>query len=51
MLNYDSMCNMIHFPLSVNQLLFYIANIPDTTRSSATKAESVFNSKIDEAVP
>ena len=36
---------------SINQLNFYIANIPGEARLSGVTAESVFNSKIEETVP
>ena len=40
---------IIHF-IQLNQLHFYRANIPTIARLSGMTAESVFNSKIDEAV-
>ena len=37
--------------LSINQSNFYSANIPGEARLSGATAESLFNTKIDEAVP
>ena len=38
-------------PLSITQSIFYSANIPGAARLSGAAAESVFNRKIDLAVP
>ena len=42
---------MYHNIQSINQLNFHSANIPGEARLSGVTAESVFNSKIDGAVP
>ena len=36
---------------SINQLNFYSSNVPSMARLSGTTAESVFDSKLNKAVP